>query len=169
MIGTKAEVLKHLIDSPDGMYEVKDWHPKRSLSQNSYFHKLVGLIAKALRTSDTEIKNNLIADYGVVDIDIGPITIRDDVPWNRLTAIHVRPTAKTKVQADGKLYRAYWVMKGTHELTTVEMAHLLDGTIEEAKVLGIETLPPHELERIRRLEMEAEERRNGRMENDSRV
>lgn len=169
MIGEKAEVLKHLIDQPDGMYEVKPWHPKRSPSQNSYFHKLVDLIAKALMTSGTEIKNNLIADYGVVDVDVGPITLRDEVQWNRLRALHLRPTAKTKVQADGKLYRAYWVMKGTHELTTAEMAHLLDGTIEEAKVLGIETLPPHELERIRRLEMEAEERRNGRMENDSRV
>jgi hypothetical protein len=50
---------------------------------------------------------------------------------------------------NGKLYRVYIVMKGSHTYDTKQMSVLIDGTVGEAKDLGIETLPPHELERMK--------------------
>ena len=49
---------------------------------------------------------------------------------------------------NGKLYRVYVVMRGSHTYDTKEMSRLIDGTVQEAKEHGIETLPPDELERM---------------------
>ena len=55
----------------------------------------------------------------------------------------------------------YWVMlRGSSEYLTSEMAVLLDGLIQEAKQLDIETLTPVQLEEMRRLEQAAEDRKN---------
>ena len=40
------------------------------------------------------------------------------------------------------------VMRGSHTYNTREMAHLIDMTVQEAKELDIETLPPQEIERM---------------------
>ncbi len=41
------------------------------------------------------------------------------------------------------------IYKETHTLNSAEMATLIDGTIEEAKQLGIETLTSIELENLK--------------------
>ena len=151
MIGDKAQVIKWLLDQKDGDYEAKPYRHKRTLTQNAYFHVLVGQIAKAVgNKTDTEVKNQLIADYGVIDIDTGVVIMDDAVPWDKSPYLHLRPTTATRTLDDGKLYRVYHVMKGSRMLDTAEMAHLLDGTIREAQELGIETLPPHILASLRR-------------------
>ena len=40
-------------------------------------------------------------------------------------------------------------LRGSHTYNTAEMARLIDGTVDEAKALGIETLTPAELERMK--------------------
>ena len=40
------------------------------------------------------------------------------------------------------------MIKGSSEYDTKEMSSFIDGIISEAKGLGIETLPPEELERM---------------------
>ena len=50
---------------------------------------------------------------------------------------------------NGKLYRVYIVMKGSHQYDTKQMATLIDGVVSEAKEMGIETIPPQELERMK--------------------
>ena len=42
----------------------------------------------------------------------------------------------------------YRVYRGSHTYNSAEMAKLIDGTIAECKDQGIETLPPHELNRM---------------------
>jgi hypothetical protein len=44
------------------------------------------------------------------------------------------------------------MLKGSHDLNTTEMAELLDGLIQEARQLDIETMTPAELERLRAYE-----------------
>lgn len=150
MIGPKTEALKWLIDAPDGDYEVKKWHPKRSLTANAYFHVLVGKIAEALGVTNAEIKNSMIARYGQIDTDLMSVIVEDSrAGWERTEFIHLRPTSATRVMDNGRLYRVCLVMRGSHTYDSAEMARLIDGTVEEAKELGIETLPPHELERLK--------------------
>lgn len=131
--------------------DIKQYREKRSLNANAYFHLLVDKIAKVLRSTHTEIHNWLIAEYGVVDEQISNIILDDDIPWKRLDTIHLRPTTATRVMDNGKLYRVYLVMRGSHTYDTLEMSRLIDGTVEEAKGLGIETLTPDEIERMKEL------------------
>ena len=131
--------------------EIKKYSEKRSLNANAYFHTLVGQIAAIQRLTHTEVHNRLIADYGVMDEQINNIILDDNIPWLRLDTIHLRPTTATRVMDNGKLYRVYLVMRGRHTYNTAEMSRLIDGTVEEAKALGIETLTPDELERMKSL------------------
>lgn len=122
---------------------------KRSLNANAYFHVLVSRIAEKLGESLTERKNSLIAEYGVIDEDIKTIILLDDIEWRKIDALHLRPTTRTRVMDNGKLYRVYIVMKGSHTYDTKQMSRLIDATVEQAKELGIETLTPDELERMK--------------------
>lgn len=131
--------------------DIKQFREKRSLNANAYFHLLVDKIAKALRSSHTEVHNWLIAEYGVVDEQISNIILDDEIPWKKLDTIHLRPTTATRVMDNGRLYRVYLVMRGSHTYDTAEMSRLIDGTVEEAKGLGIETLTPDEIERMKSL------------------
>ena len=121
----------------------------RSLNANAYFHLLVDKIAAIQRVSHTEIHNHLIAEYGCMDDDVKTIIMDDSIPWEKLDTIHLRPSTKTRVMDNGKLYRVYWVMRGSHTYSTLEMSKLIDGTVSEAKELGIETLTPAELQRMK--------------------
>lgn len=145
-----TEAVQELTEKDIRLKAVR-WTNKRSLSANAYFFVLVGKIASATRQSVTETHNQLIADYGfpeILDNSLFTVILRDDVEWRKLDTIHLHPTAGTRVLDDGKLYRVYYAMRGSHTYDTAEMARLIEGTVSEAKLLGIETLTPDELERM---------------------
>ena len=52
---------------------------------------------------------------------------------------------------NGKEFTHYKVYKGTSEYNTKEMSIFLDGVIQEAQQLDIETKTPNEIERLKRL------------------
>lgn len=127
---------------------IEKFREKRSLDANAYFHKLCSLIAKEMTLSQLEVKNQMISDYGYIDEDIGCIIMRNDIDWRKNDRLHLSPTAATRVLDDGNLYRVYHVMRGSHTYNTKEMSVLIDGTVQEAKQLGIETMPENELRRM---------------------
>lgn len=129
--------------------EIKQFREKRSLNANSYFHLMVDKIAAVLRSTHTEIHNWLISEYGQIDEQINNIILDDEIEWRKIETIHLRPTTATRVMDNGKLYRVYWVMRGSHTYDTAEMSRLIDGTVEQAKDIGIETLTPDEIERMK--------------------
>ena len=120
---------------------------KRSLNSNSYFHILVSKIAEALGTSNTEVKNKLIRDYGQYEIIDGkrPLyRVKDDFADIML----LREDIHFKIEGREGDMVLLSVMRGSHTYNTREMKKLIDGTVEEAKTLGIETLTPRELEEM---------------------
>jgi hypothetical protein len=127
---------------------IKKHHEKRSLNANAYFHVLVDKIAEVQDSSHTEIHNWLIAEYGQRDTEINDIIMADEINWKKIDSIHLRPTTATRVLDNGKLYRVYKVMRGSHTYDSKEMSRLIDGTVSEAKELGIETMPLDELKRM---------------------
>lgn len=133
--------------------ELTEWRERRSLNANAYFHVLAQKIAQSASESLTEAKNQLVADYGTLErLESGKVmtvTMLDEIDWRKVSGMHLHPTQAVKQMEDGRLYRAYLVMKPTHLLNTKEMAQLIDGTIREAQELGIETLTPAELERMK--------------------
>lgn len=124
------------------------WREKRSLNANSYFHVLCSKLAEKRGTTHTWMHNYLISEYGYLDEDIKTIILDDEIDWLELESLHLKPTTATKVLDNGKLYRVYYVMRGSHTYDTKEMSRLIDGTVQDCKAQGIEVIPPDELERM---------------------
>ena len=124
--------------------EIKKHREKRSLSANAYFHVLTDKLRQVLKISFAECKNNLITSYGQIEyIDDEPVTIKTNIPADVMReneTLHCKPLHVE--DTDAYWYRVY---RGTHTYNSQEMAMLIDGTIEECKAQGIETLTPNEL------------------------
>ena len=156
--GKEGSIISAQISlAPDGLEEltgqeitidIAKYHKKRSLNANAYFHALCGGIAEKIGLSLIEVKNRMIADYGQYDKDMGAVIMLADIEWEKIPYMHVQPTTRTKVLDDGKLYRVYRIMRGSHTYDTKEMARLINGTQTEAKELGVPVLADLELERI---------------------
>lgn len=129
---------------------------RRSLSSNAYYHVLINAIAGELQTSSAQVHNIMLRRYGQVQVidDQALFMAAKDTEEVR-TFIdnseewHLKPTSEVRQGKDGFPYRTYLVLKGSSEYDTKEMARLIDGVVSEAQELGIETLPPHELERMK--------------------
>lgn len=130
--------------------KVSKYRQKRSLDANAYFHVLVGKLADVLGISKSECKNSLICSYGQQDFleDGQPVVIKSNIPIKTMMnqeLLHCLPCGADKNNADVTFYK---VFRGSHTYNTKEMSILINGTVEECKLQGIETLPPAELERL---------------------
>lgn len=131
--------------------EIKQHKNKRSLDANAYYWLLVGKIRKVTGDSNNRIHNMMLDMYGELermpDGTLIPFCIRDDIDHLEFPYPHLKPTQKTLAKGD-RLYRWYYQIKGSSEYNTEEMSNLIDGIVSECKEMGIETLPPDELERM---------------------
>lgn len=129
--------------------EAKISRNKRSLNANAYFHVLVGKIAEKLTISKAKAKNILLGKYGQREmVDDGPliISILENVDMYEREDIHCIPVGHGVV--NGRDFTHWALVRPSHEYDTKEMAALIDGTIEDAKELGIETLSENEIKRM---------------------
>lgn len=127
---------------------IRPWREKRSLDANSYFHVLCGRLAEKLKMSTNRMKNILIADYGqplILD-DGRTATMESTIPedWMMEQELLHTQCYEIDVLHDPVIYR-YRVYRGSHTYSSKEMARLIDGTIDECKAQGIETLTPDQL------------------------
>lgn len=149
MEGKRDDVIRWLLNQPpDMLYEVREWRKKRSRSANAYFHVLCQKVAEKLSESLTRVKNEVMADYGQPDPEVPMVILPDDIDWRDNMYLHLRPTPATRIMDDGKIWRVYMVIRGSHTYNTKEMARLIDGIVQEAKQLDIETLTPREIEQM---------------------
>ena len=147
--GNREKIITWLLDQPkDMIFEISERRKKRSLSANAYFHVLCQKVAEKTSQSLTEVKNQCIADYGQIDKELGTVILRDEIDWRKLTHLHLHPTTATRVLDDERLYRVYYIMRGSHTYDTGEMSRLIEGIVQEAKAVGVETLTPRELEQM---------------------
>ena len=126
---------------------------RRSLDANAYFHVLVGKLADELRISKPRCKNIMIGRYGqpfYIDGDgTAEAVIKTNIPASQMLeneTVHCMPCGQK--YEDGKELVFYKIFRGSSTYDTREMSILIDGTVSECKDLGIETLPPDELERM---------------------
>lgn len=141
MIGTPLELIAWLTSQPEKKYEITEYHEKRSLSANAYAWVLINKIADVLRKSKEEVYFQMLKDYGQSEF----VSVR--------TNINVKGFFKYYEEwgrgfVDGKEFTHYKVFKGSSEYDSKEMAILIDGIIQEAQNLGIETITPAEKERL---------------------
>lgn len=135
----------------DVIYILAEKHRKvRSRSANAYFHCLCGKIADKVGMSKIRCKHELICRYGQQDfIDGEQVIIKTNLGVDKMLeqeSLHVLPCGcKVENGAEVVFYKVY---RKSRTYNSKEMSILIDGTIQEAKDLGIETLPPHELQRL---------------------
>lgn len=171
MTGTAKELIDRLLEAfradPTRLWDLTEHKAKRTLSQNAYYWALLGQTARKLRMPTTELHNRMLRDVSDLIAEtfggkkaflLLPDTDETEEKALRSETIHIKPTAQTKVLADGITYRTYVLLKGSHDMTTDEFSALVDRLIIEAKEQGIETLPPHELEAMRAAERTKEAR-----------
>lgn len=124
---------------------IKKYRKRRSLDANAYFHLLVNEIAMAQGLSDEEVKCQLVIDYGTIARDEDGNMVGFKLPAGvDVDEIYPYTRLFKQVEENGRLFNCYLVYKRTHLMDTAEMAHLIDGTIYEAKNLGIDTDTPEE-------------------------
>lgn len=147
------EVFDNFKDCEKLSVEIKKYRAKRSLDANAYFHVLVDKLADKLGISKPYCKNLMIGKYGkpfyIDDDETAEAVIKTNIPVNKMMeneSIHCIP-CKQKIE-DGKEVVFYKLFRGSSTYNTKEMSELIDGTVYECKEQGIETLPPHELERM---------------------
>lgn len=122
--------------------EMKEWREKRSLNQNDFWHSLLSQLAGKTGRSMAYVKNKELRRYGQFD-RFGDKLIQYILPEeygdmvDEYEYLHLYPTDHLEEMKNGKLYRLYYKLKGSHELNTEEMARLLEGTIEDCKEQGI--------------------------------
>lgn len=129
---------------------IESWSEKRSGTANRYYYEIVGKIAAKLYCSKTEVHNMMLAEYGQPDTEADDIMLDTKIDWRKIDILHLIPRRGETIEADGRVFQVYGIIRGSHTYNTKEMAQLIDGTVEAAKELGIETIPPEELERLKK-------------------
>ena len=127
---------------------IKKWRARRSKDANAYFHVLVNQIAEALGKSDDDVKTDMVLRYGAIARDEDGMKTGCMLPEGVDVAKYYRYSKWYKfAEIDGRRYSCYLFYKETHEMDSKEMARLIDGTIQEAKELNIDTDTPEERSR----------------------
>ena len=130
---------------------LKEYRQRRSLNANSYFHKLCDEIRQKLGVSLAKVKNDLITTYGQIwYLDNGdPWIYKTNAPTEVVQELETHHLLFIKSDPDDSDISWYKVYRGSHTYDTKEMSILIDGTVSEAKELGIETLTPDELNKLK--------------------
>lgn len=132
--------------------EIKKHREKRSLNMNAYFHVLVNKIAAKQKLGDDEVKKNLVLEYGALAKDDDGVTVGFKLPIS-VNVDDIYPYCRcfdTRTEG-GVSFNCYLVYKRTRMMDTEEFSRLIDGTIYEAQILGIETATPEEIAKMKAL------------------
>ena len=130
--------------------EIKKYRRKRSLNANAYFHVLLNKISTETGESEESIKVRLVLDYGPLAKNSDGTTLGFMVPATAdVATLYKYIKCFDTREINGTLFRCYLVYKHTSDMDSKEMARLIDGAIQEARELGIETDTPEQLSRFK--------------------
>lgn len=134
----KLEVLDNLANDKDYVVEIKEYRPKRSLNANAYAWLLIGEIAERLKSTSDEVYLEMLKRYGVSEM----ISVKSEIDMRQFLKYYEKAGEST---LNGIEFTHYKVFKGSSEFDTKEMSRLIDGIVDEAKALGIDTRTYSEL------------------------
>lgn len=147
------EELNSLKTAKNGLkIDICRYREQRSLNSNAYFHFLVNKIAKKMNISDSECKIRMNLEYGSIATSKNGKQVVIKLPSDvDITEFYDYAKWIGEKEEKGLKLSYYVLYKQTHTLDTKEMSCLIDGVVEEAKALGIETLTPNELAEMKSL------------------
>lgn len=142
--GKPIQLIEWLAQQPqDKEFQISPYHQKRSLAANAYAWVLITQIAEAMTPPQSKdaVYLTMLKRYGQAEF----VSV--------LSGINVQGFFKYyeeygKGHVEGREFTHYKIYKGSSEFDAREMNILLEGIIQEAKDLGIETITPEEKERM---------------------
>ncbi len=140
--GTKSEIQQYIFKlDKDTKYDIKiDKHKrKRSLDANAYSWVLQNEISNVLRISKEEVHFNMLKSYGQRDY-VSLLANIDPHPY--FPYFEEQGTFKHR----NNTFKSYMIYKPTRNYNSREMSIFIDGLIQEARNLGIETKEDKEIE-----------------------
>lgn len=143
MTGKPEELIKWLFSQDrEKIFEIKEHKERRSLNANAYAWALIGKIADLIRLSKDEVYLAMLKSYGQSEI-VSVLSSIDISGYFKYFEVFGESSL------NGKDFTHYKIFKGSSEYDTREMSILIDGIVHEAKNLGIETMTPDELQRLK--------------------
>lgn len=150
MIGKPEELVRWLFNQDkEKVFEIKEHKVKRSLNANAYCWVLMNKIADAIKSTKEEVYREYIKNKGIFRL----ITMNKDATntfikvWQEKGLGWICDISESKYEGMVDVVAYY----GTSSYNTKQMANFIDYVVDEAKNLGIETLPPDEIERLKSL------------------
>ena len=120
--------------------ELKQFKEKRSLDSNAYCWVLIDKIAKKLGTTDEEVYIKMLKRYGTKDY---VAALEDAKPI--LEKVYKIVEAISDCSINDKTGKTFRLIRGSSTYDSLEMSQLINGIVDEAKTLGIETATPNEI------------------------
>lgn len=123
--------------------DIKELEKAKTPSQNRFFWEIVTKIAnhKNVMSTKEEVYQHMLMHYGepIAELKAPKVIDQGDMDIHYI------------LQKKGRKYNHYLVVKGISLMTSKEMTTFIEHAINEAKELGIDTTPPYEWERLKRL------------------
>lgn len=143
------QLTRYLPTLKDRKYvmEIKEHREKRSLDANAYCFVLIDKIAAELGLDKTTVYRNAIRDIsGNNDI----VCIKEEAAdslrrgWGHNGLGWITDTLPSKIDGCTNIVLYY----GSSTYDSKQMSTLIDHVVQDAKALGIETLPPHKIKAL---------------------
>lgn len=148
MIGTAEILVKWLFNQDRAkLFEIKAHKEKRTLTQNAYMWSLINEIGNKMRMSKEEVYLKMIKDYSQSML----VTIKANIDVSKFFKYY---EFERETKINGVEFKIYKVYEGSSQMDKNEFRVLLDGVIQEAEQLGICTLTPAEIDKLRWIENE---------------
>ena len=124
--------------------KIDKYREKRSLNANNYAWKLLTEIGNILRLSKEDVYFIMLKRYGQSEM----ISVLSHIPITQYVK-YCEEAGETTL--NGKQFTHYKVYKGSSEFDKKEMSIFIDGIVQEANDLGIDTKTPDEIARLKSL------------------
>lgn len=139
-------LLQELNDKKTFDITIEQHREKRSINANNYAWLLQDRIAKILNRSIDDIHNQMVLDYGVLET----YSIKKEA-FNSAKRLFDYFEVLGESSVKGVEFVHIRAGIGTHNYNTLEMSKFLDGVVQEAQQLGIETRTPKQLAELKSL------------------
>ena len=130
----------------DGKLSIKidRYREKRSLNANNYAWKLITEIGNKLNISKEDVYFLMLKRYGQSEM----VSVLSHIPIEKFVK-YCEKAGETIL--NGKSFTHYKVYKGSSEFDKREMSIFIDGIVEEAKDLNIQTDTPDQIAQMKSL------------------
>ena len=133
-----------LTDDKPKVCKIDHYKKKRSLNANNYLWKICTEIADKLRASKEDIYFQMLKRYGQSSV----VSVVDEaLPMFMKSVKYTEEFGKGTT--NGKSFTHIKVFVGSSSYDTREMSILIDGVVSEAEGLGIITMTPGEIQRLK--------------------